>query len=144
MDRFDRYLLEELEAMYAKPALTGEEQEELYIRMTNLDHLEEAHPYLYAMRYFGWGTTARAQEVLKELGQLREMIGDDARLNGLYEDLMILSGKDTPAGRGRLKEAAEKGYSRVYLKDKSALNTGTGAMKTLADRAKAGGKAKRS
>lgn len=128
MDKFDRYLLDELAAMYAKPELTAEEQEELYLRMTNLDHLEEAHPYLYAMRYFGWGTQASAQEVLRELGQLRELMGDDARLNGLYEDLLILSGKDTADGRRRLNEAARGGYSNVYLKEKSALGGDSGKM----------------
>lgn len=139
MDKFDRYLLEELAAIYARTNLTAEDLESLYIRMSNLDHLEEAHPYLYAMRYFGWGTQASPQEVLKELSQLREMIGDDARLNGLYEDLTILSGKDTPAGRTRLKEAAAGGYSGVYLKSKSVLNGGSAISgRTLADKQKSG------
>lgn len=121
MDLFDQYLFDELAAMYAKKTLTSGELEELYIRMGNLDHLEEVHPYLFAMRYLGWGTRAQPKQVLEELKKLRKLAPGDVKLEGLYEDLVILSGNGTKENREKLKFAAGKGYSNIYLKEKSAL-----------------------
>lgn len=130
MDKFDQYLFDELAAMYARPNLSDGELEELYIRFGNLDYLDEVHPYLYAMRYFGWGTKAQPEEVMKELKRMKELLEDDHRLNGLYEDLILSSGKGSAASRERLKTAAAGGYTSVYLKNKSALGISGSTAKT--------------
>lgn len=121
MDLFDQYLFDELAAMYAKKNLTGDEQTELYIRFGNLDHLEQVHPYLYAMRFFGWGVAAEPDKVLKELKRMKELSDDDPLLTGLYEDLLLSAGKGNASSRENLKKAADRGYSGVYLKTKTSL-----------------------
>lgn len=121
MDLFDQYLFDELAAMYAKKNLSADEQEELYIRFGNLDHLEQVHPYLYAMRFFGWGVPAEPDKVLKELKRMKELSGDDPVLTGLYEDLLLSAGKGNASSRENLKKAADLGYSNVHLKTKTSL-----------------------
>lgn len=121
MDVFDTCLFQELTKQYAKIALSPDEQEELYIRFGNLDHLEEVKPYLYAMRYLGWGTKAEPEQVMQELKQVPR---EQAVLAGLYQDLMMISGQGNALNREKLKDAAGKGYSSVYLKQKSTLYAG--------------------
>ena len=117
MDAFDLYLFNELTKAYEPNILTREEQESIYIRMRNLDYLEEVQPYLYAMRYFGWGTKAEAEAVLSELKDCTPQ--EQPLLWGLYHDLILSSGKGTPQDKTAVEEARKKGYSHVYLKNKS-------------------------
>ena len=121
MEFFEQYLCSELEKFYARENLSGDDLEELYIRFSNLDDLPRTHPYLYAMRYMGWGTEAEPEDVMKELGKMLEMEPDNILLAGLQLDLQILSGKGNALTREKLKDAAAKGYSNIYLKNKSAL-----------------------
>ncbi len=121
MDLFDQYLLNQLTGEYARldgtdPAMVG-----VYSRMCNLDHLEEVYPYLYAMRYFGWGTQARPEEVLEELAEMLKLAGEEPWLSGLYADLRLAGKKADPDTQKKLSAAQVRGYSQVYLKEKSAL-----------------------
>lgn len=119
MDAFDQYLFDELTKQYAPRVLPREELESIYIRMKNLEELEELKPYLYAMRYFGWGTEAEPEQVLSELKDCQPE--QQPLLAGLYQDLIISTGKGTEQNKNRLEEARKKGYTGVYLKQKSAL-----------------------
>lgn len=119
MDAFDLYLFNELTKAYAPNVLTRDEQESVYVRMRNLDYLEEVQPYLYAMRYFGWGTQAEPEAVLSELKDCTPQ--EQPLLWGLYHDLILSSGKGTPQDKTAVEEARKKGYSHVYLKNKSLL-----------------------
>lgn len=121
MDMFDQYLFRELEKMYARTSLTAEEQRELFIRFGNLEHLEEVQPYLFAMRWFGWGVEAQREEVLQELKKLIQLMPEEQILKGLHEDLILCSGKGTALNREKLKDAIAGGYTGVYLKDKTAV-----------------------
>ena len=121
MEYFDQYLCNELEKLYARDKLTADDLEEPYIRFSNLDDLPAVHPFLYAMRYMGWGTKAEPEDVMKELGKMLEMEPGNVQLAGLQLDLQILSGKGNALTREKLKDAAAKGYSNIHLKSKSAL-----------------------
>lgn len=130
MDLFDQYLFRELETMYARTNLTGEEQLELFVRFNNLEHLEEVQPYLFAMRFFGWGTDNQRDEVLQELKKLIQLMPEEQILKGLHEDLILCTGKGTALNREKLKDAIAGGYTGVYLKEKSAVPGLTGKTKT--------------
>lgn len=119
MDAFDLYLFDELTKAYAPNILTRDEQESVYVRMRNLDYLEEVQPYLYAMRYFGWGTQAESEAVLSELKDCTPQ--EQPLLWGLYHDLILSTGKGTPQDKTAVEEARKKGYSHVYMKNKSLL-----------------------
>ena len=56
MDIFDQYLFEELTTQYARQGLSLDDYEELYQRFCSMDHLPEARPYIWTMRFFGLGT----------------------------------------------------------------------------------------
>ena len=119
MDAFDQYLFNELTKSYAPKVLTRDELESIYIRMRNLEDLEEVQPYLYAMRYFGWGTPAEPEAVLAELKDAT--VETQPILAGLYQDLILSTGKGNDLNKRTLDAAKKKGYSWVYLKQKSAL-----------------------
>ena len=57
MNIFDQRLFVELTAEYSKDDLSADDYEELYMRFSNIGHLNEVQPYLLTMRYFGWGTS---------------------------------------------------------------------------------------
>lgn len=119
MDAFDQYLYNELTKQHAPDVLTRDELESIYIRMRNMEELEELRPYLYAMRYFGWGTKAEPEAVLSELKGCDP--AEQPILSGLYQDLVLSTGKGTEQNKKLLEEARKKGYTKVYLKKKSAL-----------------------
>lgn len=93
MDIFDQYLFEELTTQYSKSGLSADDYEELYQRFENLNHVPEVWPYLFAMRYFGWGTKSDPEGVLSEL---RVLTADarDVSICGLYYDLLLFENEN--------------------------------------------------
>lgn len=121
MDVFDQYLYDEITKSYAKANLSSEDYEELYQRFENLAHVPEVKPYLFAMRYVGWGIKADPDGVLSEL---KELIKDDtASICGLYYDLVLFENENASEATLKMKEYANEGYSDVYLKDRSHLHS---------------------
>lgn len=122
MDIFDKYLYEELTGEYAKSDLQKEDYEELYQRFENLNHVPEVQPYLFAMRYFGWGTKSDPEGVLSELRVLTA--GErNVSICGLYYDLLLFENENDSNIFRNLKEYANEGYSDVYLKERSHLRS---------------------
>ena len=70
MDAFDKYIYDEITKTFAKSNISDEEYEELYQRFDNLSNEPEAKPYLFAMRYMGWGTKKQPESVIDELEEL--------------------------------------------------------------------------
>ena len=67
MDVFEKEIFSEFIDMYRSEGLTDEEYGILYQQINSLSYLDEAKPFLYAMRYFGIGTEANPRGVLEEL-----------------------------------------------------------------------------
>lgn len=119
MDSFDKYLFDELTELYAKPDLSWDDLEELYLRFCNLDHLSEVRPYLWTMRFFGWGTASEEDAVLAEL---KANCGDgEALLTGLYYDLSLCRDGTDAEALANLKRMTAQGYNNVYTKDRSSV-----------------------
>lgn len=59
-----------------------EEWEELFQRFSLIGYLSEAKPYIFAMKFMGWGTESDPDAVLKEIENLGDT--EDFRLRGLY------------------------------------------------------------
>lgn len=120
MDIFDQYLYDEITKIYSKEKLSSEDYEELYQRFENLEHLAEVKPYLFAMRYMGYGVPAEKENVMSEMKTL--LNNGDIHINGLYYDLLLFEKENDYEVLQNLKEMASKGYSDVYLKEKSHLH----------------------
>lgn len=120
MDFFEQFMFNELVELYKRDNLNEFENEDLYERFTHLEYLSEVKPYLFAMRYFGRGTVAEPESVLKEL----ECIDVSAGLNirGVYLDLKIISGKGNDRDRAELEKCIAEGYSDQYLKEASRIH----------------------
>ena len=119
MDEFDRELFETLKKDYASMNIRDKNQGELYQRFLNLDHLDEAKPYIFTMRYLGIGTP-EDKSVLKEL---KAIIGKrDYILAGLFFDLTLFEKEDNEKIFNRMKDMVRHGYSDVYLKEQSHLH----------------------
>ncbi len=67
MDIFDKYLFDEITALYAEENLTSDDYEELYKRFLIIDYLPKTKPYLLAMRYLELGTPDVPECVMEEL-----------------------------------------------------------------------------
>ncbi len=116
MDIFDKYIFEELVSEYNKPNLSNDDYEELYIRFCNLNHLEEAKPYLLVMRFLGLGIPAEPNAVLDEL---KSLMKDSIELTGLFYDLKLCNDPRNSSAIVELRRVVEDGYKDKYLKDKS-------------------------
>lgn len=119
MDIFDECLFKELTTQYAKPNLSADDCEELYMRFCNLDYLPEVQPYLKTMRYFGLGTTPEKKAVLSELKSILQ--GDDYWLKGLYYDLLLDENGNNADALVSLCQMVEKGYTNIYTKEKTHI-----------------------
>lgn len=119
MDIFDKYIFEELVEIYKRDNLSNEDYEELYIRFCNLNHLDEAKPYLFVMRFLGLGTLAEPEIVLDEVKPIAK---DSAELRGLFFDLRLCLEPNNTGFLGELRSAVDAGYSDKYLKDKSNID----------------------
>ena len=135
MDVFDQYLFDEIAKSYARVNLSSEDYEELYQRFENLNHVPEVQPYLFAMRYLGWGTKSDPEEVMSEL---RELTVDkrDVSICGLYYDLLLFESENDSNATRNLKEYADEGYSDVYLKERSHLHSVTKKVEPPKEKAK--------
>lgn len=118
MDIFDQYLIEELISEYGHSGLSDDDYEELYIRFSNLNHLQEARPYLIVMRYLGLGTHAEPDDALNEL---REIMGKDIELTGLYNDLKLCTNPQDNGANAELRRLIDDGYCGKYLKTRSNI-----------------------
>ena len=119
MDIFDQYLLKELATEYGRSGLTNDDYEILYARFCNLNHLEDAKPYLYVMRYFGLGTVAEPGIVLDELKEIKD---NGVVFRGLFYDLRLCSDSNNRGLLEELRGAVDLGYDSTYLKDKSNVD----------------------
>lgn len=117
MDIFDQYIYDELVAEFEKDELSFEEYEELYQRFNNLSHLDEVKPYLFVMRFYGFGVEKNQDEVLDELKAY--LSTGDIVLNGLYYDLILSLDENNNDHLLKLKRLVEQGYSDKYTKEKS-------------------------
>lgn len=120
MDIFDQYLFEELVSEYERSGLTNDDYEELYIRFSNLNHLEEVKPYLLVMRYLGLGTPAEPDAALNEL---KEIMEDNIELTGLYNDLKLCTNSKNTGAIVELRRSIEDGYCGKYLKSRSNISS---------------------
>lgn len=118
MDIFDQYLFEELVSEYERPGLTDDDYEELYIRFCNLNRLEEVRPYLLVMRCLGLGTPAEPDTALNEL---KEIMGNDTELAGLYYDLKLCVNSQNTEATVELRHSIEEGYRGKYLTGRSNI-----------------------
>lgn len=116
MDIFDQYLLDELISEYGRPGLTSDDYEELYIRFCNIEHLTEAKPYLFTMRFWGLGTQAEPDLVLHEIKDIK---ANNIELTGLYYDLLLCNNPSNTGAIAELRRAIDAGYTGRALKDKS-------------------------
>lgn len=116
---FDKYLFDEITHDYSKNDLTFEEYEEIYQRLLNIQHLSEVQPYLWTMRFFGYGTKADEDSILKELEELKT---DNVSLLGLYYDFILFRDKEDSEAAKILSELIDKGYSDIYLKGNSYVS----------------------
>lgn len=119
MDVFEKEIFLEFIDMYRSEGLTDEEYDILYQRVNSLSYLDEAKPFLYAMRYFGIGTEADPRGVLEELKRIQ--IKDDIQLKGLACDLLLFQKWDDRI-LSELRKMREQGYSDLYLGKKSHLH----------------------
>lgn len=120
MDAFDKYIYDEITQTYAKSNISDEDYEELYQRFDNLSNEPEVKPYLYAMRYMGWGTKAQPESVMDEIEVL--FTDCDSMLKGLYYDLKLFENEGNVDFLCALNECEQNGYSKVFLKERSHLN----------------------
>lgn len=120
MDAFDKYIYDEITKTYAKNNISDEEYEELYQRFDNLSNEPEVKPYLFAMRYMGWGTKSEPESVMDELEVL--LADGDSILSGLYYDLKMFENESSVDLSGALNECKQNGYSTLFLKEKSHLH----------------------
>lgn len=119
MDIFEQCLFEELTAQYSRSGFSATDFEELYQRFCSLDYLEETTPYIWTMRYMGWGTKPEPDKVLKDI---EELLGSaDCHLKGLYYDLKLISGIHDSNAESELRRLIELGYTDEYLKEKSSI-----------------------
>lgn len=118
MDIFDQYIFDELVSEYSKPDISDDDYEELYIRFSNLSHLEEVKPYILAMRYLGQGTEAD-ETVLSELAKIDE---DDVELQGLVADLKLIKNPNNTSAMVDLRRYVEDGYTGKYLNGKTNID----------------------
>ena len=120
MDVFDKYLFDEITQDYSQNDLTSEDYEEIYQSFINIQHIPEVKPYLLAMRFLGYGIKADEESVLKELEECIK--ADDVILLGLYYDLILFRNKEDCEAAKKLLEYIDKGYSDIYLKEKSNVS----------------------
>lgn len=119
MDIFDTEIFAELKETYCREGLTDEDYYILFQRFSNMSHLNEVKPFLYAMRYFGMGTEANPEGVLKELKSMS--LKDDIQMKGLACDLLLFQKRDDRI-LSELKKMKDQGYSDIYLREKSHLH----------------------
>lgn len=119
MDIFDQYLFEELTAQYSKSGLSADDYEELYMRFSNIDHLDEVQPYLLTMRYFGLGTSSEKMAVRSDLKE--KLCEDDYMLKGLYYDLLLSENTNNTEELVNLRRMVEEGYTNVFTKEKTHI-----------------------
>ena len=128
MDIFDQFIFEELTVQYAQSNLTADDYEELYMRFSNIDHLDEVQPYLMTMRFFGLGTAPEKEAVLSELKTKRSE--DDYVLNGLYYDLLLSENGNNAEALVNLRRMVEEGYTNVFTKEKTHIEMTKPSTKT--------------
>lgn len=119
MDIFDECLFKELTTQYAKPNLSADDFEELYMRFCNLDYLPEVMPYLHTMRFFGLGTDPEKATVLSELK--KALNGEDYMLKGLYYDLLLAENSNNTDAIVNLRRMVDEGYTNKFTKEKSHI-----------------------
>lgn len=119
MDVFDEYLYTELINDYAQPNLQEEDYEELYQRFLNINHVPEVNPFILTMRYFGLGVHPEPDVVMNEL---KESNAEDIILVGLYNDLLLFENPCNEDAKKNLIDISAKGYSEIFLKDRSYLH----------------------
>lgn len=117
MDIFDQYLFKELTEQYAKPSLSANNYEELFMRFENLDYFSGVRPYLLIMRFFGLGTTADKDLVLAELKAT--LNSNDNILKGLYYDLLLSLNENNTDAVVNLRRMVEEGYTNVFTEEKA-------------------------
>lgn len=123
MDAFDQYLFKELTEKYAKPNLSADDYEELFMRFENLEYLSEVRPYLLTMRFFGLGITAEKDFVLAELKAT--LNSNDNILKGLYYDLLLSLEGDNTDAEVNLRRMVDEGYTNKFTKEKSNIEKAT-------------------
>lgn len=119
MDIFDECLFKELTTQYAKPNLSADDFEELYMRFCNLDYLPEVMPYLHTMRFFGLGTDPEKATVLSELK--KALNGEDYMLKRLYYDLLLAENSNNTDAIVNLRRMVDEGYTNKFTKEKSHI-----------------------
>ena len=119
MDVFDKYLFDEITQEYQQDDLSSDDYEELYQRFLNLHHIPEVKAYLFAMRSLGYGTKADEDSVLLEL---ENSLGNSIALDSLYYDCLLFKNREDDEAVQKLSNLIEKGYSDIYLKEKSHIN----------------------
>ena len=119
MNIFDQRLFVELTAEYSKDDLSADDYEELYMRFSNIGHLNEVQPYLLTMRYFGWGTSDEKGAVLSELKE--KLCEDNYILKGLYYDLLLSENNNNADALEKLGQMVEEGYTDVFTKEKTHI-----------------------
>ena len=124
MDIFDKYIFDEVVELYAKSNVSEEEYEEIYQRMLSIEYLDEVQPYLYVMRYFGWGTKEEADKVLWELKTLA--LDENSVMAGVYYDLLLCQDETNAEIKEKLYVQEEMGYTDRFLKGESHVKNSSG------------------
>lgn len=119
MDAFDKFIFDELVTQYARKGLSFDDYEELFQRFKRMEYLEEVQPYLYAMRFFGWGVPAEQDHVLTEL--MRYAGSGNTEFEGLYYDLRCSMSNVSIDDTSNLERMVKQGYTGAYTKDRTAV-----------------------
>ena len=119
MTDYEKYLFDELVEEYSKPEISADEYYELFTRFNGLSSLAEVKPYLYTMRFFGYGTQEDRDGVIQELQETQE---ENVILRGLLTDLCLFKDESNSTLLKELKQAEEAGYTDRYLKAESHLH----------------------
>ena len=111
MDIFDQYIFDELVSEYNRENISEADYEELYIRFSNISHIEDAKPYMLVMRYLGLGTGSDDTA----LSELIQLAGNDVELCGLAADLQLIKKPDDVDAAATLRHCIKNGYIGKHL-----------------------------
>lgn len=71
------------------------------------------------MRYFGLGTTPEKKAVLSELKSI--LHGDDYRLKGLYNDLLLDENGNNTDALVNLRRMVDECYTNIFTKERTYI-----------------------
>lgn len=120
MDAFDEMIFNELIEKYSYPELSDDDLGELYFRFSCLEHIKEVRAYLWTMRFFGWGTQAQPNEVIKEMLNKKDDLSNDEL--GLYYDLLLENEDDTKFFLEKFCNTINNGYTSKFTKERSHID----------------------